>query len=273
MELSLPPPDYNSVVDNDDIAYRNTRRDKLIYLINKYEIDPYFSEKMEILNKYEIVLLCDDSGSMNAPIKDNKVNSTRWEELKSVVKIVISIATIYDRNGIDIYLLNRGIYENIKSEENIENILEDEPCGGTPLTFTLRKILEKYNENNYSKKPLLVVIATDGVPTDSGNLDLDNFKRLLENKNHDKVYISFLACSDNENDVGYLNDLDKNIPSIDTLDDYISELKEVRKVQGKDFRYSFSDHIVRLLLGPLCPEMDKLDEERINKKQKSCILS
>lgn len=271
MELSIPPPDYHSVVDNND-ANINTKRDKIIHLINKYEIDPYFSEKLEILNNYEIVLLCDDSGSMNAPIKDNNGHSTRWDELKSVVKIVISIATIYDSNGIDIYFLNRGIYENIESEENIEKILIDAPCGGTPLTFKLKQIIDKYMKNAYSNKPLLVIIATDGVPTESGNLDLDNFKRVLENKNHEKVFISFLACSDNEDDVGYLNDLDKDIPNIDTLDDYISELKEVRKVQGKDFKYSFSDHIVRLLLGPICSEMDKLDEERINKKSKKCLL-
>ena len=71
-----------------------------------------------------------------------------------------------------------------------------------------------------------------------------------------------MACSDQENDVGYLNKLDRKIPNIDTLDDYNSELLEVRKAQGKKFKYSFGDHVVRLLLGPICPELDKLDEKK-----------
>ena len=91
MEL---PPDYDSV------CTRRTKNEKLLYLIKKYEIHPYFSEKLEILHDFEIVLVCDDSGSMNTPIKDNNGDATRWDELKTVVNIVISIATIYDNNGI-----------------------------------------------------------------------------------------------------------------------------------------------------------------------------
>jgi len=39
---------------------------------------------------------------------------------------------------------------------------------------------------------------------------------------------------------------------------------EVKAVQGKDFSYTFGDHVVRLLLGPLCPELDKLDESKLS---------
>ena len=77
-----------------------------------------------------------------------------------------------------------------------------------------------------------------------------------------------MACSDQESDIGYLNKLDKKIKNIDTLDDYNSELQEVKKAQGKNFSYTFGDHIVRLLLGPIFPELDKLDE----KKQCNCNI-
>ena len=130
----------------------------------------------------------------------------------------------------------------------------------------------------YNDKPVLVVVATDGVPTKNGYLDINNFKQCISTKDHSKFYISFLACSDNESEVGYLNELDINVENVDTLDDYISEKKEVQKVQGTEFNYKFSDHIVRLLLGPLCPEMDKLDEVKlsktksIKKRKKKCII-
>jgi hypothetical protein len=39
----------------------------------------------------------------------------------------------------------------------------------------------------------------------------------------------------------YLNDWDKKIPNLDVADDYRSERKEILKVQGKDFPFSFGD--------------------------------
>ena len=90
---------------------------------------------------------------------------------------------------------------------------------------------------------------------------IKNLKYLwLINKNHNKFYISFLACSDDDCDIEYLNELDRNVPNVDTLDDYNSEKKEVLRIQGADFKYTFSEHIVRLLLGPICFELDSLDE-------------
>lgn len=256
-----PPPDYNELVNND------CKQDKLNILINKYEIDYLFSEKLSELENYDVVLIVDDSGSMNTPLDDNTGFSTRWDELKSVVNIVIDISTIFDSDGIDIYFLNRSSYKNINSLNKVNSILIEKPYGATPLTQCVRNVL---NDFEHSSKPVLIIIATDGVPTKNGNTDLDDFKQVISSKNHSKFYISFLACSDRESDVGYLNDLDKNIKNVDTLDDYCSEFKEVIAAQGKNFKYSYGDHICRLLLGPLFPELDKLDEKQISKKR--CVI-
>ena len=94
--LKTSPPSYNSLENSEPSKY-----EKIQNLIKKYEIDPYFSEHLDILSNCEIVLLCDDSGSMNNALDDHTAHNTRWEELKSVVEIVVSIATIYDENGIE----------------------------------------------------------------------------------------------------------------------------------------------------------------------------
>ena len=241
-----PPPEMN-------------KNQKVEKLIRDYEIDNLFSERLDILSNFEIVLIVDDSGSMNTPITNSK-HATRWEELKEVVSIVVRISTIFDEDGIDINFLNRPSYDNVRDNYTINHILRDNPYGLTPLNNALQKVLDKYSD---SAKPVLVVIATDGIPTDSlGYQDIETFTRTLKNRDYSKFYISFLACSDQENDVGYLNKLDRKIPNIDTLDDYNSELQEVRSAQGKKFKYSFGDHVVRLLLGPICPELDKLDEKK-----------
>ena len=257
-----PPPNYN--IDTIPTAPLEplpiiSKSQKIHNLISKYEIDNLFSEKLDVLSNYEIVLLIDDSGSMNTPLVDS-IHNTRWDELKEVVKIVIEVATIFDDDGIDINFLNRQNYENVRDINYVNSILEEKPYGLTPLNSSLIQIFDKYQN---SVKPVLVVIATDGIPTNiAGYEDIGTFKKTLKNKNHSNFFISFLACSDNDNDVGYLNKLDKEIPNIDTLDDYHSELKEVKKAQGKKFNYTFGDHVMRLLLGPLYPELDKLDEKK-----------
>lgn len=262
---SAPPPDYNRLYNPGP-----SKGHLIKTLIEKYEIDPLFSEKLDILHNYEIVLLVDDSGSMNTPLSDNTKHSTRWDELKEVVNIVISIATIYDDNGVDIHFLNRPPVHNIIHTGDVAHIFNDPPHGATPLTDSLKYILNRFEQ---STKSILIVIATDGLPNKSGYCDLKNFKTTLLNKNHSKFFVSFLACSDQESDIGYLNELDRKVPNVDTLDDYISERKEVQKVQGSDFSYTFGDHVVRLLLGPLCPELDELDEKKISKKKnKSCYI-
>jgi hypothetical protein len=259
----IPPPSYQDLTHNQNpLASRGHRIQELI---GRYEIDPLFSEKLDILKDFEIVLLIDDSGSMNTPLTDSTGHATRWDELKSVVNIVISIASIYDEDGIDIHFLNRAPQSQIKSLEQVKHILEDPPHGATPLTENLQIILERFQ---YSQKSVLIVIATDGLPNRGGYCDLENFKKTLLHKNHSKFYVSFLACSDQEADVGYLNELDIKVPNVDTLDDYASELKEVQQAQGTLFRYTFGDHVSRLLLGPLCPELDKLDECKLKPNKK-----
>lgn len=231
---------------------------RLNFLINKYEISPLFSEKISVLKNFEIVFLLDDSGSMNTKV-DN-TSKTRWIELREVVKTAMEVATIYDKNGIDIYFLNRDPHRNIKNFDTINHIFSQEPMGLTPLTENLEKIFESYKNCD---KPVLVVIATDGVPTNfRGQSDIESFRRCLDKRDSNKFFISILACSDVEKDIEYLNKIDKKVKNVDVIDDYISEKKEVLAVQGRHFKYTIGDHVLRLLLGSIFPEFDKLDERQ-----------
>ena len=55
---------------------------RLNQVVQQYEINPQFAARLQALAAFEIVILCDDSGSMNTPLQGS--NQTRWEELKSV---------------------------------------------------------------------------------------------------------------------------------------------------------------------------------------------
>jgi hypothetical protein len=69
-------PNTGGLMSNDQRAQR------LNQVVQQYEIDKQFAARLNALANCEIVVLCDDSGSMNTPIQGS--NQTRWDELKSV---------------------------------------------------------------------------------------------------------------------------------------------------------------------------------------------
>ena len=78
----IQQPTYPSPSMGIGFAANDPRIQKLNQVIQKYEINPQFGQRLHALLSCEIVLLCDDSGSMNAPLQGS--NQTRWDELKHV---------------------------------------------------------------------------------------------------------------------------------------------------------------------------------------------
>ena len=68
-------------------APNDPRAQRLNQVIQQYEINPQFAARLQALGNCEIVLLCDDSGSMNTPLQNS--NQTRWDELKSVCRLFL----------------------------------------------------------------------------------------------------------------------------------------------------------------------------------------
>ncbi len=81
-------------------------------LCGMYNINDYFAMKLRILEGYKIIVICDDSGSMDTPVtspgsKAFEKLPTRWDELKNTVSIIVDIGAILDKNGVDVHFLNR----------------------------------------------------------------------------------------------------------------------------------------------------------------------
>ena len=102
------------------------RLEKFKKVAGKYEIKPEYCLKLRQLEGFEIVLLCDDSGSMSTIIDDKNpfgIKMSRWDELKNIVDATMEIATSLDRNGIDIYFLNREPVYNVNDSLLVHPIL------------------------------------------------------------------------------------------------------------------------------------------------------
>ena len=94
-----------------------------------------------------------------------------------------------------------------------------------------------------------------------GNVNVLQFKNTLLGRSN-RVYTTIVACTDDDDSVGYLNKWDKTMKNIDIVDDYKSEKTEVKSAQSQQFSFTFGDYVVKSLIGSIDPELDNLDQKQ-----------
>lgn len=271
MEIHAPqpsappaPPAMPAAAPFDHTAWR---LQKLQAMCGRYEIRPDFAAKLRKLEEFEIIALFDDSGSMNTQVKSSNRDPfapipTRWSEARLHASITVDLAACLDPDGIDIRFLNRPGFSRVGTSDQVAAAFLPAPSGYTPLARAVRGIFEEKAAVIRERK-LLLIILTDGQPTDDrGNPQVEEFLKVLRDRPKN-TYISIVACTDDDDSVGYLNKLDRVVPGLDVVDDFESEKKEVMRAQGKGFAFSFGDYVVKTLLGSIDPTMDALDEKRV----------
>ncbi len=264
------PPVYQEEVKTD--------MDKIIENNKKYEIQPKFGMKIMKKKGDKIVFICDDSGSMKTLTTvpnetDISKMKSRWQELKETVGIATELFAPLG-GSIDFYFLNREPKLGVKSFAEVEESFKTEPSGYTPLSMAYDRVMAD-NKHILSERNLTVVIATDGIPTDTVGNEIDptgvSYKTILYNSlkanEHPRVFTTVLACTDDDDVVSYLKVWDKTIKNFDFVDDYISEKIKIQDVQGKNFKFTLGDYVVKILVGNCDEEIDALDE-----KQSRCVI-
>ena len=228
----------------------------------EFDISTERVQRLRQLRDFEIVVVCDDSGSMKTPVDNSQ--RTRWDELCKIVKIVIKIGVIFDCTGVDIYFLNRKSYSNVKDPKEVDEAFQEPPSGYTPLVPILNRIfLSKLADRGRDKK-LLVFVATDGMPTDdNGNDDGYEFRKtMIEKRQIDTTYVSFLLCTDDPIRVNRFMVWDKQMNNVDVTDDFHTERNRIRKCQKNSYYpFSYGDYVIKALVGAIDPEIDALNEE------------
>jgi len=235
---------------------------KFEVLVKQHELNEIVTRQLyEVLNMCEVVLVCDDSSSMGAAIvEDNNPGAkkvTRWLELKKLASVVIEFVTSINSDGLDLYFLNRGVYPGIKDMTGLQALFESGPNGNTPLLGTLKKI---YRDKAGITKQLLIIVVTDGEPSDGS---LEQLSSVLKNK-EDNVHISFAECTDNEEAMAFLDNLDTRIPNFDNTDDYREEQRRVKLAQGPLFKFDYTDYVIKILLATFVKWYFNLDQQQVN---------
>ncbi len=135
---------------------------KLRSLAQQYEFKPENCSKIRQLEAFEVVIICDDSGSMSNLVDDNTGDpfgkkKSRWDELCQTVSIVVEIAGVLDKTGVDVYFLNRAPLRNVTAASQIQVAFQYPPAGYTPTSRTIRQVLGEKEMVLREKKVLLIL--------------------------------------------------------------------------------------------------------------------
>ena len=243
---------------------------KFDILVRQNELTSEVTKQLyEVLSSCEIVLLCDDSGSMKSSIIEPGSNkqTTRWMELKKLAAVLIEFVTAINPNGLDIYFFHRPILRNVIDIAGLQSTFLTDPNGSTPLIGTIRQIYQDKMGLPQGRQ-LLIIVITDGEPSDGTLGDLFN----VLNYKPDNVHVSFAECTDNREQMEYLDRWDGMIQNFDNTDDYREELARVRSLQGPTFKFDYTDYVIKILLATFVRWYFNLDQRNIagNNNQDCC---
>ena len=137
------------------------------------------------------------------------------DELKQTVSIVVDLASVFDPDGVDVYFLNREPMFHVRNSSELENVFVMEPegrykvrffiddyylnhfLGSTPIVPVLRQVL-KDKRNHIYERNLLILLATDGVPTDEKErTDIRTLEHVLRNERQptNKIPVTIIVCT------------------------------------------------------------------------------
>ena len=181
------------------------------------------------------------------------VPSTRWEEIQDAVRYHANMAAILDSPTIFRLLNDPGssvgpqqfsVAERgqalVKEDMSLaaETMRRTRPGGVTPLTRHIWEIQQSVKEMapqlRREGKKIVVVLATDGLPTDEqgyGGEDITNsFIQALHSLEGLPIWLVVRLCTDEEPVTRFYNNLDGQLDlSLEVLDDFIGEAREVHR--------------------------------------------
>ena len=221
---SLPPPPQQMQMQMQQAAASapgdpsaDAARARFAQFVAFREIRPAMADDLfGVLTTSRVVLLLDDSGSMNTSVSDPNrpmaPPTTRWAELLRLAACVVDIVTSTTPAGCDCYFLNRPPVLGATSPEALAPAFNfAPPQGGTPLIGTLSRIFGAYQAEAEAGRRVIVVVITDGEPSDGSP---DNLFALLRAR-HQNVHISLAECNDNEEEMSWLDGWDQRLVNFD----------------------------------------------------------
>jgi hypothetical protein len=266
MAVVVAPSNAQQAVQDAGREAQDDKMAKLESILARFEITIASAQELAALEDYEIVCIVDDSGSMGLPAAPpaqrqlGKPSRTRWQELQETVSLIIELGACFDDSGIDMFFLNRGNVPGVRSIDDTRfvNAFRAGPSGGTPLTETLGRVAKACG----GEKPVLLFILTDGEPNGGVAKFHGELARLVKKQSTPHAFkVQIMACTGDEDAVGWLDKIDAAFSEVDVTDDYYSEMIQVLKEARRVKKFTRGDWCMKAMLGPISNKFDQWDEK------------
>jgi hypothetical protein len=230
-------------------------------IFSRYQIPIGLISKLMKLRQFDALhFLIDDSGSMGMSSTGRYQTMSRWEEVRLRLKTMMAILAFIPIKKIIISFLNHPHGINMDRphsqtpqeftqviDQRIDQLLSRPPRGFTPLIEAIQRSINL-------RGSVARYFFGDGVPN-GGIREINSIKQMIENRtNATENPITFIACSDNDQDVEWMFEIAETAPNCAALSDYQNEAHEVRSNQGAAFPYTEGFHLIDQLVGVLNPD-------------------
>jgi hypothetical protein len=202
------------------------------------------------LADFKLVVIIDDSDSMDGKL---------WTEAREALAGVAELSRLKGGDGLDIYCLNNPKYRlDLRSELEVYSFFNDiVPEGQTPIGDRLRQILDIYvpkiEDPCLQRKPISILVITDGVPTDDPQSVIVEFARRLDTKNVPlrQLGIQFVQIGDDPDAAAALKELDEQLGLANGVRDMVDTTPFSHAEPSLR-----ADVIVKIVLGALNSTLD-----------------
>ncbi|CAZ85854.1 unnamed protein product [Tuber melanosporum] len=246
------------------IANDMAKKDPVNALCNHWKLPKEIGFDFVKLALFDVVFLLDDSGSM-------RFGEGLIDELKFILSNVAFATGLFDQDGFSVRFMNSNVQgDNIRTEQQAAALVDQVRFEDvTPLATSLKnKILDQFiygqEQRNSLKKPVLVIIITDGRPTDNVHGEFQQYIQSVSSHFRGKGVVSFQIAQVG-NDKGaqqFLSELD-NDKAIGGLIDCTSNF-ELESMEFRKKGVELTKHLwyTKLLLGSIDRSYDSKDEDK-----------
>ncbi|KAJ3345361.1 hypothetical protein HDU91_007381 [Kappamyces sp. JEL0680] len=262
------------VLKNVGFAGQTEMKQTLDQVFAKYEIPMGLLNKLFELQTYQaLFFLIDDSGSMASGTDSydpfTRRQLTRWEETRYRLLELMEVLSYIPIPMMIIRFLNRTYEVRLVRDAamtpqqfldhctmQVNQIFQQGPSGTTPYK---RKIEEAFSL--FRGQKIAWYFFGDGVP-DGGELAIRQIGELVINRaNPQDNPVTFLSCTNQDEDVEWMKDVEEIAQFCSECDDYNDEKDEVLKDQGYGLPYTKGFYLISCLVGAMNPtDLDAMDE-------------
>ncbi|GAA5931867.1 hypothetical protein JCM3775_000064 [Rhodotorula graminis] len=220
-------------------------------------LDKPTEDALRALARYDTVLLCDDSGSMEP----------MWEtELAPALAAVVRTAVRYDEDGVDLAFFNSRVTHTSTSADDLLDVFRRvRPRSTTPTADAVKRVLEPYmrrleewqstgkSAGAPRPKPLNLIVLTDGAP-DKGQSPEDVLVDVARRLDKGRFPPFQVGCSFVQ--IGNYSDAAEHLRS---LDDDLKQKHGIRDMVDTTLFEGAcdADYLLKALLGGINRSIDK----------------